>query len=206
MRIDVPKVQTGAPAVRGAEDERDHILGEAAADVRVILYSDTECPFCNSFHDYSLPKILDEYGSRVALVYRHYPIVTLHPNARIEADATECAYEQKGHEGFWALLDALYSAIDKENTFDIAQIPRLAQEAGLDPARLEKCIDSGQGDAWVKKNMDQATTVGVYKTPTVYVENVKTGKSVLIAGAGFTATKAAIEIMLQSVSSAESSR
>jgi protein-disulfide isomerase len=200
MRIEAPKVQTGTSAVGGVGDQRDHVLGEAAADVRVILYSDTECPFCNSFHDYSLPKILDEYGSRVAVVYRHYPIVTLHPNARIEADATECAYEQKGHEGFWALLDALYTAIDKENTFDIAQIPQLAQEVGLDPVRLEKCIDSGQGDVWVKKNMDQATTVGVYKTPTVYVENVQTGKSVLIAGAGFTATKAAIQLLLTQVS------
>lgn len=176
---------------------REHIVGNASSSVRVILYSDIECPFCNSFYDYSFPKILSEYGSRVGLIYRHYPIVALHPNARIEADATECAYEQKGHDGFWLLLDALYTAVGDENTFNVSDIAQVATSVKLDPRALSACMKSGRGDIWVKQNMDTATIDGVYKTPTVIVENTLSGKSIVIGGAGFTATKAAIELLLR---------
>lgn len=186
---------TSSTSAGGVFAEREHIVGNRNSDIRVFLYSDTECPYCNSFHDYSLPKLLEEYGNKVAIIYRHFPIVSLHPNAYVEAEALECAYEQKGNEGFWDMLDALYGAIEKENTFDVKALPMLAESIGLDSENLKKCVASGKGRSWVEYSIGQGVERGVYKTPSVYVENVRTGKSTLVNGVGYSASKAAIKLV-----------
>ena len=59
---------------RSALGSNDHVKGNASSSVRVILYSDIECPFCNSFYDYSFPKILSEYG--VAFVSKTFTLLS----------------------------------------------------------------------------------------------------------------------------------
>ena len=75
----------------------DHILGNPEAKIKLIEFSDTECPYCKQFH-VSLHKIIDTYGKdgTVAWVYRHFPIDRLHKKARKEAEASECAADQGG--------------------------------------------------------------------------------------------------------------
>src|SRR6185436_7093141 len=77
--------------------EKDHILGNPNAEVIMVEYSDLECPFCKEFHS-TLRRVMNEYGKdgKVAWVYRHFPIDSLHPKARKEAEATECAAELGG--------------------------------------------------------------------------------------------------------------
>ena len=67
----------------------DHILGNPQAPVKVIEFSDLECPFCKRFHP-TMKQIIEEYGkdSRVAWVYRHFPLDSLHSRARKEAEAS----------------------------------------------------------------------------------------------------------------------
>src|SRR3989344_2269926 len=77
----------------------DHIFGNADAPVKIIEYSDFECPFCKDFHK-TMKQITDEYkdSGKVAWVYRHFPIDELHPvKARKEAIASECAAELGGN-------------------------------------------------------------------------------------------------------------
>ena len=87
----------------------DHILGNPQAPVKVIEFSDLECPFCKRFHP-TMKQIIEEYGkdSRVAWVYRHFPLDSLHSRARKEAEASECAAELGGNEKFWAYIDPLF--------------------------------------------------------------------------------------------------
>ena len=72
----------------------DHILGNPKADVVIVEYSDLECPYCKLFQP-TLQRVMDEYGKdgKVAWVYRHFPIDSLHPKAPKEAEASECANE-----------------------------------------------------------------------------------------------------------------
>src|SRR3989338_10777253 len=72
----------------------DHMLGNPKADVVIVEYSDTECPFCKQFH-VTLKRVMAEYGNagKVAWVYRTFPLVSLHSKARKEAEALECANE-----------------------------------------------------------------------------------------------------------------
>ena len=75
-----------------AVSDDDHKRGSGT--VYVIEYSDLECPFCKQFHS-TLQDMMVEYEGKVVWVYRHFPLDMLHPKARAEAAATECAFEQE---------------------------------------------------------------------------------------------------------------
>lgn len=90
----------------------DHVLGNpATAPATIIEYSDIDCPFCKKLQP-TLQTLVDQ--GKIAWVYRHSPIPSLHPNARIKALASECVYElagstdkAKGNDAFWKYLDTL---------------------------------------------------------------------------------------------------
>lgn len=84
----------------------DRYLGNINADVVIIEYSDIDCPFCKRFHP-TMERIAQEYGSKIAWVYRHFPLDSLHPEARTKAEATECVAQLAGNEVFWKYLKTL---------------------------------------------------------------------------------------------------
>ncbi len=94
--------------------ESDHILGNIDAKIIIVEYSDLECPFCKVFHS-TMHQVVKEYSGEVAWVYRHFPIVGLHPKAFREAEATECAWEQGGNEVFWKYTDKLFEVTPSNN-------------------------------------------------------------------------------------------
>ena len=93
--------------LRIAADE--YIRGNPNAQVTLVEFSDLQCPFCKRFHP-TVQQVLAEYGDQVRWIYRHYPIDQLHPHARPAAEASECLAEQKGAEGFWQFIDAVFTA------------------------------------------------------------------------------------------------
>lgn len=109
---------TVAEEIRGVQDD-DHILGNPNADIVIVEYSDTECPFCKQFHT-TMHSIIAEYGGdgKVAWVYRHFPIPQLHPKAPKEAEALECAAEQGGNDMFWKYTDKVYETTESNNALD----------------------------------------------------------------------------------------
>lgn len=87
-------------------DKNDHIMGAKKPKVTLIEYSDFECPFCQRFHP-TIKQIAAKYPNDVAVVYRHFPLESIHPNARGYAVASECA----GQQGkFWEFADTLFGA------------------------------------------------------------------------------------------------
>jgi protein-disulfide isomerase len=114
-----------AKEIRGVQDN-DHIRGNPNADIVIVEYSDTECPFCKMFHE-TMKQVIAEYGGdgKVAWVYRHFPIPSLHPKAGKQAEALECAAEQGGgalgsaNEVFWKYTDLVYERTESNNSLDI---------------------------------------------------------------------------------------
>ncbi len=92
----------------------DHIVGNINAKIIIVEYSDLECPFCKVFHN-TMHQVVEQSNGDVAWVYRHYPIAQLHPKAFREAEATECAWAQKGNEGFWKYIDKLFETTPSNN-------------------------------------------------------------------------------------------
>jgi len=110
----------------------DHIRGNPDAKVVMVEYSDTECPFCKVFHA-TMQQVMNDYGKdgRVAWVYRHFPIDSLHSKARKEAEAMECAYDQGGDEKFWSFTDRLYEVTTSNNGLDPNELYNIAKYVGL---------------------------------------------------------------------------
>lgn len=155
----------------------DHILGNPNADVIMIEYSDIECPFCKRFHT-TLHQAIDEFGKdgKVAWVYRHFPIDQLHKNARKEAEASECAFDQGGNDAFWKYLDAIYEKTPSNDKLDAVELPKIAETVGLDVAAFNECLSTGKMAAKVEADYKDAVAAGGRGTP--YVVFVKDGKNI----------------------------
>ena len=82
----------------------DHVRGKVDSKVVVVEYADMSCPGCATMTP-RITKLYEEYGDRVAFVFRHFPLKD-HQNSRSAAAAVESA----GSQGFyWEMLEALYA-------------------------------------------------------------------------------------------------
>ena len=151
--------------------DKDHIRGNRNAAVTIVEFSDLECPFCKRFHA-TLKQALQEYPEKVRWVYKHFPIDQLHPKARKEAEATECANELGGDTKFWEYTDRVYELTPSNNQLDAALLPKIAEEVGLNRAQFESCLNSGKYAAYVEENYQEGVKLGVEGTPSSFVNGV----------------------------------
>ncbi len=174
----------------------DHVRGNLeTAQVVIVEYSDTECPFCKRFHP-TMQQVVEEYGEQVAWVYRHFPLDSLHSKARNEAEATECAAELGGNDGFWAFLDAIYEITPSNDGLDASQLPTLAASVGIDETAFNDCLTSGRHADKVEAHSQDATKAGGSGTP-YSVAVGKDGTTVPINGAQpYTSVKSVIDSLL----------
>lgn len=79
----------------------DHVFGDITkAKVYIIEYSDLQCPFCKQFNP-GVQKLVTDYQGQVAWIYRHFPLESIHDNARPLAEASECVAKIGGNDAFW---------------------------------------------------------------------------------------------------------
>lgn len=144
----------------------DHILGNPNADVILVEYSDTECPYCKQFHT-TLHRLISEYGTdgKVAWVYRHFPIDQLHSKARKEAEATECVNELGGPTKFWEYLNMIYDQTNSNNSLDPAKLPEFAKAVGVNVDSFNTCLSSGKYASKVEADYQDAVKAGGRGTP-----------------------------------------
>ena len=144
----------------------DHIRGNPDAPIKIVEYSDTECPFCKRFHE-TMKQVIDEYGDtgKVAWVYRHFPLDQLHSKARKEAEALECAGAQGGNDTFWKYADRLYEITPSNDRLDPAELPKIAQYVGIDVSKFNDCLSSGTYAEHVANDLENAVATGGRGTP-----------------------------------------
>ena len=146
----------------------DHIRGNPDAPVKIVEYSDFECPFCKRFHG-TLNQVMDEYGKdgQVAWVYRHFPLDQLHPvKARLEAVTSECVAEIGGNDAFWQFTDKFFEATPSNNRTNVDTVlPKIIAELGLSQSAIDACVTSGKYDQHIQDDIDNAITSGGRGTP-----------------------------------------
>jgi len=201
QRADEQRRREAAGSVKPVNGE-DHILGSLDAPVKLIEFSDFECPFCKRFHRV-MKRLMDEYvkTGKVAWVYRHFPLDSLHRKARKEAQAAECANELGGNQAFWTFTDTLFEVTPSNDRLDLAVLPRIAEETGLDRAKFEACLEGdargGKYAAHIEADVQDAIASGGTGTPYSLVV-APNGKVFTINGAQpYRAVKAVIELALK---------
>ncbi len=163
----------------------DAILGDKNAPVTIIEFSDYQCPFCRRSYTQALPQIRSNFidTGKVRLVFRDFPLTSIHPGALPAAEAAECAEEQGK---YWEMHDKIF---DEQNKFGQGTVPitiddlkKWASELGLETDKFNSCLDSGKYKSEVEKDFNDGNSYGVSGTPTYFVGNDKEGY-VIIGGA-----------------------
>lgn len=188
--------QTGDLEAMAAISPTDHIRGNINAPVKIVEYSDTECPFCKQFHG-TLKQAVAEYGEQIAWVYRHFPLDSLHAKARKEAEATECAAELGGNDKFWAYLDRLMEVTPSNDGLDSAELPKIAQYVGLDVTKFTTCLSSGKYAQKIEEHVKDAIATGGQGTPWSIVVGKGDKKYPLSGAQPYPNVKQLIEAALQ---------
>jgi protein-disulfide isomerase len=123
----------------------------------VIEYADLECPYCARAH-----LILKELP--VQRVFRHFPVISKHPRARVLAAAAEAA----GLQGrFWEMHDSL---LEDQGHLDDPHLWRRARDLGLDLDRFEDDRRSQALAERVENDFRSGIRAGVTTTPTRFVD------------------------------------
>lgn len=174
-RLDVSDVdasQVLAPEERNGQTG-DHILGNPDAKVVIVEYGDYQCPGCASAASI-LDEVAQKYSDDVAFVYRHFPLSTIHPNARAAAAAAEAAGLQ---DRYWQMHNRLFTSQNEWGGLSGAQrtdmFETYAREIGIDADKLRE--DLGLDSISAKINFDTALgrNLGVTGTPTIFVNGEK---------------------------------
>ena len=141
--------------------------GPADASVVVVEYGDYECPHCRELYE-AFKTIEPEYP-QVRFVYKDFPLTQIHPWAETAAIGARCAYMQSP-AAFWKVHDAIFEnqdLISPENVWD--KLSGFAADAGLDVNAFKACLASDAPKKAVEADRDEAISLGVTSTPTVYV-------------------------------------
>ncbi len=144
----------------------DQVKGKADAPNTLVEYSDFQCPACAQYQP-MIKRFMAEAGDNVRFVYRHYPLITIHPNAKSAAIAAEAA----GKQGkFWEMHDALFNTQD---TWSSDRNPEFlfedyAKSLGLDVTAFKADMKSDATKDKVERDMRSGDRSGVQSTPTFY--------------------------------------
>lgn len=157
--------QVGDPKNMKPVSADDHILGDPNAPVKLVVYSDLECPYCKVFHEGVVAKISADYGNKVAVVFRHFPIPSLHSKAPNEAVAAECAASLGGNDAFWGFVNKVFAITPSNNGLDPAELPKIATGLGLDGAKFSTCLHGTSFEAKINANIQDGISSGVQGTP-----------------------------------------
>jgi len=149
------------------------IRGNPEAKVTIVEYSDFQCPYCSRAYNTIENQVLKEYGDKVRLVYKNFPLSNIHPWADSAALAVACARRQNA-EAFWKLYDFYFQnqqSISLENVKE--RSTAVVKDAGVDVAAFEACFDGKLAVDMVKAEQDEATALGVRSTPTFFINGRK---------------------------------
>jgi protein-disulfide isomerase len=144
----------------------DHIRGQRAAQVTIIVYGDYQCPYTRAFEQ-SLAHLrnVDENGFRS--VYRHFPLREIHPYAQNAAEAAEAVYALGGAEAFWLMHDGLFAHQDE---LDQPGLELRASIAGVDPIALRSALADYRFAERVEQDVRSGRANVVSLTPSIFID------------------------------------
>jgi len=170
-KIDKVAARSAAPPrAAGPDPTRAFILpvegsptkGPEDAPITIVEFSDYQCPFC-ARSEPLVHEALAAYPSKARLVYKHFPLTSIHPQAMSAALAAAAAQRQGK---FWEMHDKLFA---NQRALAPEQIKEYARQVGLDMPKFERDLQSDEVKTAVQEDIKLAQRVGVRGTPTIFV-------------------------------------
>ncbi len=137
------------------------VKGNPAAPVTIIEFTDFQCPSCAAAQP-ALEKLLAEYGDRLRLVVRDYPLQR-HKDAFRAAEAAEAARAQGK---YWEYSNLLFT---NQTALGVDKLKEYATRVGLDRQKFDAMLDSGQMAGKVQRDMNDGNLLALSGTPTFFI-------------------------------------
>ncbi|NJK54327.1 MAG: thioredoxin domain-containing protein [Leptolyngbyaceae cyanobacterium SU_3_3] len=150
----VQNMKTNPRAIIGQSPTR----GAQAGKIVLVEFSDFQCPYCAAAHT-TLKQFMNKHGNEVTLVYKHFPLTTIHAEAMPAAKAAWAAGQQNK---FWNYHDALFS---NQSQLGEAFYQETAKSLRLDLKRFERDRTSKTAEAAIAQDIEMAEKLGVSGTP-----------------------------------------
>lgn len=165
----------------GTTPDGFYYKGDPDAPVKVIEYSDYQCPACQQFVETIGRRIDAGYveTGQVQFIYHELPLRSIHPNAVIAAEAARAAGEQGK---YWEMHDAIFANQTEWSTSGNAArlFANYAEQLGLDREQFEEALSSGQFTDQILAAEQSAAQAGVGSTPSFSVNGTPANASQLI--------------------------
>ncbi len=150
----------------------DHVRGNKSAKVILIEYGDFQCPACGSYFPI-LKELEKTHGDKVAFVFRHYPIISIHPNAFSASRAAESASNQ---DKFWEMHDRLYQTQQvwgRVSTNQQSLFEGYAKDLGLEMTKFKQDYVSDATADRINRDVSSAAQFNITSTPTFILNGKK---------------------------------
>ncbi len=152
------------------------VRGNPNAKVTIVNFDDLQCPFCSRMHTTLMQEILPQYGDRIKIVYKDFPL-SMHPWAQHSANDANCLAAEND-AAFWEFADYVHanqraiSGSGQDVQKSKAELDRIALDMGkknsVDMNKLQACIKT-QPDATLKASMAEGESLGLNATPTMFI-------------------------------------
>ncbi|HTR38814.1 MAG TPA: thioredoxin domain-containing protein [Bryobacteraceae bacterium] len=153
----------------------DPSLGPANAPVTIVEFGDLECPDCRMEAPLLRQNVPETFPDKVRVVFKNYPLESIHPWAHAAAIAGRCVYRQ-GNAGFWKFYDWIYQTQDEITPDNLnAKIEAWAGQNGLNSAELKSCIDTQATGPEVEASISEGRALDIHGTPTLFINGRKIG-------------------------------
>jgi Na+/H+ antiporter NhaA len=151
---------------RPVDPQRDHIRGPVDAPLTLVEYGDFECPFCARATGVTR-ELRDRFGDELRYVFRHLPLVDVHPHAELAARAAVAAQSQGQ---FWPMHDLLF---ENQDELEFEDIVGYASQLGLDIECFLRDLDAEEAAARVRADVGSAEASGARGTPTFFIGDAR---------------------------------
>lgn len=198
--VDVNKVNNNSVLAATADSGNiaDHVLGKADSKVLLVEFGDFQCPGCAEASP-NVSALMAEYGDRVALVFRNFPLTTIHPNAKVAAASAEAAGLQ---DKYWQMHDLLYKNQSTWKSLDSSKrtdaFVTFAGQLGLDTTKFTQDLSNKDINKKISFDIALAKVHSVSATPTFFLNGDKldeTSANGILQG-DLTAIKAKLDKLL----------
>jgi protein-disulfide isomerase len=199
--VDVSNIDSNKVLVASAESGNiaDHVEGKADSNVILVEYGDYQCPSCGGAYP-NVNTLMDEYGDRIALVFRNFPLTSIHPNAKAAAAAAESA----GLQGkYWEMHNILYENQNSWSSLDTSKrtdaFVAYAERLDIDIEKFKTELSSDGVNSKISFDMELGKAQNASATPTFFLNGEKLDEKTAsgIVQGDLTAVKAKIDSLLK---------
>jgi len=143
--------------------------GPASAPVTLVEYSDLQCPVCAHMQEELETDIVPKYGDKLRVVFKEFPLSSLHDWALTGAIAAQCTYQidPSKYVAFRSTVYKNQERISGDHARDM--LLHFGAEVGIDNLKLAACIDSQNSLARVEANVHEGEALGIGQTPTSFI-------------------------------------